>query len=152
MGDTCSGGSRPGKSPPDSHATPRCAPEDGLDRQLYGDVWQWTHSPYAPFPQFSAESGAVGEYNGEFMVDQQVLRGGSCTTPGGHIRSTYRHFYSTHSRWVFSGVRLAGDGPNARASHLVLTWVNDGLMKIEYPLSLRVLIIYWRNVFHSCFV
>ncbi len=88
------------------HPVPLKEKEAGI-KQMFGDVWEWTMSSYAPYPGYKPLPGALGEYNGKFMANQYVLRGGSCATSNSHIRRTYRNFFPSNARWQFSGLRLA---------------------------------------------
>lgn len=95
----------------DDRLHPAAATGEGGLQQLHGDVWEWTRSAYGAYPGFRPFPGSLGEYNGKFMCGQWILRGGSCATPRGHVRATYRNFFDPSARWQFSGVRLARDIP-----------------------------------------
>jgi ergothioneine biosynthesis protein EgtB len=98
----------PGAAAPSGKKTPHNSSSAEF-KQIFGDVWEWTRSSYSPYPGYRAAPGALGEYNGKFMCNQYVLRGGSCAASRSHIRATYRNFFQPEKRWQFTGIRLARD-------------------------------------------
>ena len=90
------------------HLRPSPSGAGGHD-QMFGDLWEWTASPYLAYPGFAPLPAVLGEYNGKFMSGQMVFRSGPCVTPDEHLRTTYRNFFYLHQRWAFAGLRLAKD-------------------------------------------
>lgn len=106
LGPAAPGDTAPGNFADSGRLHPASSAAQGM-AQMWGDVWEWTSSSYAPYPGFRVGAGAIGEYNGKFMVNQYVLRGGSCATPAGHVRTSYRNFFPASACWQFAGIRLA---------------------------------------------